>query len=254
VRVSERSGVADSAEQPVATETTHPRVAGPAPDSPARTRLLLAALALFAVSALVSLLAHWWHGFIDLQVYRNGARVWLDGGELYGPMPPVYGIGLPFTYPPLAALFFAPLALMPLVLAEVVVLATSLGCLGLTLWLVLARLRPGLPHSVVVSAKTGEGVAEALRLIEAELPRPGVEFTALVPYERGDLINRLHQHGEIDSMEHTGDGTIVVGRANDEQIGRVIAANAIHVSELTPVAQSLEDVFFELTGTEGGPA
>ncbi len=144
MRVSERSGVADSAEQPVATETTHPRVAGPAPDSPARTRLLLAALALFAVSALVSLLAHWWHGFIDLQVYRNGARVWLDGGELYGPMPPVYGIGLPFTYPPLAALFFAPLALMPLVLAEVVVLATSLGCLGLTLWLVLARLRPGL--------------------------------------------------------------------------------------------------------------
>ncbi len=115
-----------------------------------RVRLLAAALALFAISALVSLLVHWWNGYIDLQVYRNGARVWLDGGELYGPMPPVFGIGLPFTYPPLAALFFAPLALMPLVLAEIVVLLTSLGCLGLTLWLVLDRLRPGLDRRLAL--------------------------------------------------------------------------------------------------------
>jgi 50S ribosomal subunit-associated GTPase HflX len=72
--------------------------------------------------------------------------------------------------------------------------------------MVIARLRQREPHSVVVSARTGEGVAEALRVIEGELPRPGVEFKALLPYERGDLINRLHQHGEIDSMEHTGEG------------------------------------------------
>ena len=58
-------------------------------------------------------------------------------------------------------------------------------------------------------AKTGEGIAEALALVEGELPRPGVEFEALLPYERGDLLDRLHQHGEIDSMEHTGDGTLV---------------------------------------------
>ncbi len=75
--------------------------------------------------------------------------------------------------------------------------------------MVLARLRQREPHSVVVSAKTGEGIAEALAMIESELPRPDVEFSALLPYERGDLINRLHQHGEIDSMEHTADGTLV---------------------------------------------
>ena len=46
-------------------------------------------------------------------------------------------------------------------------------------------------------------------VVEAELPRPGVEFEALVPYARGDLIDRLHRDGEIDSMEHTGDGTRV---------------------------------------------
>src|SRR4051812_1944385 len=89
--------------------------------------------------------------------------------------------------------------------------------------MVIARLRQREPHSVVVSAKTGEGIAEALQVIEGELPRPGVEFKALLPYERGDLINRLHQHGEIASMEHTGEGTIVVGRANEDLAGELAA-------------------------------
>ena len=64
--------------------------------------------------------------------------------------------------------------------------------------MVIARLRQREPHSIVVSAKTGEGIDDALRVIESELPRPGVAFEALVPYERGDLINRIHQQGEID--------------------------------------------------------
>jgi GTPase len=87
--------------------------------------------------------------------------------------------------------------------------------------LVIARLLREEPHSVVVSAKTGEGIAEALAVVEGELPRPGVEFKALLPYGRGDLINRLHQHGEIDSMEHTADGTIVAGRANEDLAGEL---------------------------------
>ena len=89
--------------------------------------------------------------------------------------------------------------------------------------MVIARLRQREPHSIVVSAKTGEGITQALRVIEGELPRPGVEFKALLPYERGDLINRLHQHGEIASMEHTGEGTIVVGRANEDLAGELAA-------------------------------
>jgi GTP-binding protein HflX len=87
--------------------------------------------------------------------------------------------------------------------------------------LVLARLQREEPHSVVVSARTGDGIADALALVEGELPRPGVEFKALLPYERGDLINRLHQHGEIDSMEHTGEGTLVAGRANEDLAGEL---------------------------------
>ncbi|RYP86889.1 GTPase HflX [Nocardioides guangzhouensis] len=89
--------------------------------------------------------------------------------------------------------------------------------------MVLARLRQREPHSVVVSAKTGEGIEEALRLVESELPRPGVEFSALLPYERGDLIDRLHRTGEIDSMEHTAEGTLVAGRAHEDLAGELAA-------------------------------
>ena len=89
--------------------------------------------------------------------------------------------------------------------------------------MVLARLRQREPHSVVVSARTGEGIADALAVIEGELPRPDVEFSALLPYERGDLINKLHQHGEIARMEHTAEGTLVSGRANEDLAGELSA-------------------------------
>ena len=59
----------------------------------------------------------------------------------------------------------------------------------------------------MVSAKTGEGIADVLRAVEADLPRPGVAFEALLPYERGDLLNRIHVSGEVESLEHTGEGT-----------------------------------------------
>jgi GTPase len=89
--------------------------------------------------------------------------------------------------------------------------------------MVLARLRQREPHSVVVSARTGEGIDDALTVLEGDLPRPGVEFSALVPYARGDLLDRLHQHGEIESLEHTGDGTVVRGRAHADLAGELAA-------------------------------
>jgi GTPase len=88
---------------------------------------------------------------------------------------------------------------------------------------VVSRLQAREPHSVVVSARTGEGIAEALAAVEAELPRPHVAFEALLPYDRGDLIDRLHRHGEIDQLEHTADGTRVAGRANADLAGELAA-------------------------------
>jgi ABC-2 type transport system ATP-binding protein len=55
-------------------------------------------------------------------------------------------------------------------------------------------------------------------------------------------------------VERASDGAIVVADRTGEQIGRRIAANGIVVSELAAHGESLEDVFFELTGSEGGPS
>lgn len=87
--------------------------------------------------------------------------------------------------------------------------------------LVVARLKVAEPHSVVVSARTGEGIAEALAAIEADLPRPGVAVEALLPYERGDLLNRIHTSGEVEHVEHTGDGTVVRGRVTEALAGEL---------------------------------
>ena len=87
--------------------------------------------------------------------------------------------------------------------------------------MVVSRLRAREPHSVVVSAKTGEGIEEALAAVEADLPHPGVRFEALLPYERGDLLNRIHVSGEVDSVEHTGDGSLVRGRVHADLAGEL---------------------------------
>jgi ABC-2 type transport system ATP-binding protein len=55
-------------------------------------------------------------------------------------------------------------------------------------------------------------------------------------------------------VETAGDGAIVVANRTGEEIGQTIAANAIVVSELAARGESLEDVFFELTGSERGPS
>jgi GTPase len=89
--------------------------------------------------------------------------------------------------------------------------------------LVLKRLQAREPHSVVVSARTGAGVEDVLAAVEAELPRPAVEVDALVPYHRGDLVNRIHEYGEVLAMDHTGDGTRVRARVHEDLAGELAA-------------------------------
>ena len=70
------------------------------------------------------------------------------------------------------------------------------------------------PHSVLVSARTGEGIDKLLAAIDEDLPRPAVEIDALVPYGRGDLIARVHSTGELLSETHLESGTRIVARVD----------------------------------------
>ena len=72
---------------------------------------------------------------IDLDVYRTGARVLLDGGDLYGRLPRLGdGHELAFTYPPFAALIFTPLALLGYGTANWLLTAATLVSVAASLW------------------------------------------------------------------------------------------------------------------------
>jgi GTPase len=77
---------------------------------------------------------------------------------------------------------------------------------------VVARLRTCERSLVVVSARTGEGLADLREAIAALLPRPAVDVQVLVPYERGDLVSRVHADGQVLVQEHTPDGTRLQAR------------------------------------------
>lgn len=68
------------------------------------------------------------------------------------------------------------------------------------------------PHAVVVSAHTGEGIADLLAAIEADLPHGLMDITAHVPYHRGDLISRAYRSGEVVSVEHDDQGSTIKAR------------------------------------------
>jgi GTP-binding protein HflX len=91
---------------------------------------------------------------------------------------------------------------------------------------VLDRLTRTHKHSVVVSARTGEGFEALTELIAAELPKPDVEVDLLLPYDRGDLLNRLHTEGEVLSTEHTEHGTRVHAKVHAPRVGEFAAYRA----------------------------
>src|SRR5881396_776630 len=65
---------------------------------------------------------------------------------------------------------------------------------------------------VVVSARTGLGIGDLLAAVDARLPRRDQEIRVLVPYERGDLVARAHQEGEVLAVRHAAEGTELTAR------------------------------------------
>ena len=73
--------------------------------------------------------------------------------------------------------------------------------------LALAKLRRALPGAVFVSAHTGEGL-DRLRQRLGELVEPtDLSVDVTIPYDRGDLVARVHDIGRVDATEHTEGGT-----------------------------------------------
>jgi alpha-1,2-mannosyltransferase len=80
---------------------------------------------------------------IDIDVYRMGGAAWLDGRPLYADGVMFHtrgGLDLPFTYPPLAAVAFAPFALLSLDVASIAITLTTLILLIVATVILLTRL------------------------------------------------------------------------------------------------------------------
>ena len=73
------------------------------------------------------------------------------------------------------------------------------------------------PRSIEVSARTGEGIDELLARIAELLPEPDVQVDVLIPYNRGDLVSRLHINGRIINLEYAETGTRVRAMVKPEQ-------------------------------------
>jgi GTP-binding protein HflX len=81
--------------------------------------------------------------------------------------------------------------------------------------LALAKLRRALPGAVFVSARTGEGIDTLRRRMAemAELSKPtDTAVDVVIPYDRGDLVSRLHADGRVQQAEHKPDGTRIKAR------------------------------------------
>ncbi|WP_432546865.1 GTPase HflX [Kineococcus sp. SYSU DK004] len=77
---------------------------------------------------------------------------------------------------------------------------------------VLQRLLARERGAVVVSARTGRGTEELRERVAQALPVPDVELEVCVPYDRGDLVHRVHTTGQVLQEEHTGAGTRLLAR------------------------------------------
>lgn len=73
---------------------------------------------------------------------------------------------------------------------------------------VITRVQQKHPKTVLVSARTGEGVSELLERVSQSIPRPNTEMNVLVPYSHGEIVSRLHQSdAQILEQRHTETGT-----------------------------------------------
>ena len=68
------------------------------------------------------------------------------------------------------------------------------------------------PNSVAVSALTGEGLDDLLKLVNDNLFEAFNYLTVFLPYSEGGLIALFHEQGQIDRVDNEAEGVLIRGR------------------------------------------
>ncbi|WP_181696298.1 glycosyltransferase 87 family protein [Nocardia sp. GTS18] len=167
----------------MSSDTTHP--AQPTPRPINRAWWLVPVL--LGVVAVVCMRTPLWPfepysgAFIDLQVYRLGIEAMRDGADMYGQLPKTsVGIGLPFIYPPFAAIALAPFALLPWGAAKTLYVAVSVAALAWTLYLVARRYNPDRKQVALLITACALPVALLLEPVRATIDFGQVNLLLMV--------------------------------------------------------------------------
>jgi GTP-binding protein HflX len=75
------------------------------------------------------------------------------------------------------------------------------------------------PQSVAISARTGAGLSDLLKLIQQALYETYVPILVRLPYQQGGLISIFHETGQVERIEHQRGGVLMQGRLP----GRLVA-------------------------------
>ena len=89
---------------------------------------------------------------------------------------------------------------------------------------------------VLVSARTGEGLADLAERIQLRLPSRRLRVTGHVPYERQDLVALAHRSGEVHKESHTETGTTLVADVDVD-----VAHELRDYLDVDPFADETED-------------
>ena len=83
----------------------------------------------------------------------------------------------------------------------------------------LDKLRGRFPDAVFCSASEDRGMDDVVAKIAAELAQLKVEIALDLPFDRGDLVARVHEEGDVLEETYTAAGTHLVARVNRGALG-----------------------------------
>ena len=77
-----------------------------------------------------------------------------------------------------------------------------------------------IPNSIQISALTGAGVENLLRILERELFESFIPIKVKIPYQQGNLISLFHDSGIVENSFHEKNGVVLEGQLPERLIDK----------------------------------